>query len=314
MLITMLIEEHPTMPFPADALFRITLGTVQFGMPYGKARRTQPPGDHGLVDILDAAMRAGITCLDTARNYGDAETRIGGWLAASEPKPLIVSKLPPIDIGDNDIPDHIEKCLTTSLTALGLERLDGYLIHRAPDLHRPGVVASLQHAVEAGRIGAFGVSVYEPQQLADALAVPGMGLVQLPASLLDQRFADSGLIERCAEQGVVVFARSLFLQGALLLPDDELPEHLLPIKPTLSRLRGLASESGCGLQSLALAGVLLTPGVESGVIGIANCDELEENLAALQSMPGNAVVEQARRIASGIPPHLLDPRRWPAFG
>ncbi len=300
------------MPFPADALSRITLGTVQFGMPYGKARRTQPPGDRGLTDTLDAAKRAGITCLDTARNYGDAEIRIGGWLAGCERKPLIVSKLPPIDIGDGEIADYVERCVMASLTALGLQRLDGYLVHRASDLHRPGVVASLQRAVDAGRIGAFGVSVYEPQQLADALAVPGVGLVQLPASLLDQRFAESGLIDRCVEQGVVVFARSLFLQGALLLSDDELPGHLLPLKPTIHRLRGLAAESGCGLQSLALAGVLLTPGVASAVIGVANCEELQENLAVLRSMPENAVAEQARRIASGIPPHLLDPRRWPA--
>lgn len=299
--------------FPAEALSRITLGTVQFGMPYGKAKPTLPPDARALAATLDAALDGGITCLDTAGNYGDAESRIGGWLRGRRDRPLIVSKLPPVDRPDEDVPGHVDTCLAASLAALGVDRLDGYLVHRADDLHRPGVADRLRAAVDDGRIRTFGVSVYEPRQLDRALAVAGIGAVQLPASVFDQRFADAGLIGRCADRGIVVFVRSLFLQGALFLEPDRLPPHLLPLQPAMRHLRAIAAEAGCPLASLALAAVLTLPGVTSAVIGVGSPQELCDNLAACKAMPPDEAAASARKAAGGLPDAILDVRRWPAY-
>lgn len=61
---------------------RMALGTVQWGMPYGIGNATGPPSDTELSHMLRAAADLGIDTLDTARAYGNAESRIGTTLEA----------------------------------------------------------------------------------------------------------------------------------------------------------------------------------------------------------------------------------------
>ena len=296
-----------------DRLSRLTLGTVQLGMPYGRARPSRPPTEQAVGAILSAAAAGGITCFDTARAYGDAEVRLGSWLSGQAEGPFVISKLPPIrDIADDEVNAFVRVQLDASLRALSVDRLDGYLVHRGDDLLIPGVEAALCEARDAGRVGAFGASVYDPDQLAAILVRCQPDIVQLPLSLVDCRFVTAGLIERCAERGITVFARSAFLQGALLLNTTELPPHLMALQPCLDRLRAISADAGCGPVALFLHAVLQTPGVASLVVGVTGLPELTENLVAWRSPPTLDVVEAALTACGDVPEDILDPRTWPA--
>ena len=74
------------------------LGTVQFGLDYGfTKRKTQEEVD----SILNTANNNGITLIDTAREYGDSEEKIGNFLENYKNNFVIATKLRLIDNLDN---------------------------------------------------------------------------------------------------------------------------------------------------------------------------------------------------------------------
>ena len=72
---------------------RLVLGTAQLGMPYGAANRTGMLSDNEAVAILHAAVDAGVTCVDTARGYGESERRIGLAFRGLKGAPAVVTKV-----------------------------------------------------------------------------------------------------------------------------------------------------------------------------------------------------------------------------
>ena len=295
--------------FRRDLLSPLTLGTVQLGMPYGVANPGGQPSKAAARAVLDTAWEGGITCLDTARAYGDAEARLGAWLARRPSRPLVISKLPPLPTDSEDIGRIVVGHLDRSLAALGIDSLDGWLVHRAADIARRDVANSLRKLQERGQIGAFGASVYAPEEALAALDVPGLSLIQAPASIFDRRFVRMGVTERCAEAGVTFFARSAFLQGAVFLDPDRLPAHLAPLARPLIRLRATAAEVGRSCGALALGYVRAQPRIDSVVIGAFNPAQVRENLAAAPLDP--ALLAALDDVAEGVPENVIDPRRWP---
>jgi len=227
------------------SLSRLTLGTAQLGQEYGIANRSGAPDLAEASAILDAAWSGGVTAIDTARHYGEAESRIGTWIRATGRSPVVISKFPSLrDLGDDQAAAAVEASCDDSLGALRLSSIDVYLAHDAADLTRPTVLSALRRLVDRGSIGGFGVSAYDGAEIEAALAVEGMVLVQAPLSVLDRRLADSGLIARCADRGVAFCARSVFLQGLFFLDPDGLPAPLEPARQAIGRLAAIAGEAG----------------------------------------------------------------------
>lgn len=55
-------------------------------------------------------MGGGIACFDTARNYGEAEHRIGAWLARGGKRPLLISKAPAfVGVAIDDAPEFLRR-------------------------------------------------------------------------------------------------------------------------------------------------------------------------------------------------------------
>ncbi len=302
---------QPTFPSPSP----VTLGTVQLGMAYGKVVTTRPPDRATTFEMLDLAAASGVADLDTAAAYGDAEALIGEWLgrrSASPPRIAVVTKLAALDDAEcSDFAGVVRRRVRASRKRLGLPRIDGYLVHRASDLSRPGVVEALRTAVDEDAIAAFGVSVYEAAELERALAVDELSLVQLPFSVLDRHIARSGVLAACAGRGITVFARSVFLQGLVFLDPAALPTHFDALRPRLAALRSLAKEAGVSLASVCLRAVMEEPGIASTVIGAARPDQLAQNLAAAAEVVPPGVLDEARQLGDGLDVSILDPRRWP---
>lgn len=288
----------------------LVLGTVQLGMPYGLGAAREGIGEPAAHAILDAAWARGVRALDTARAYGEAEARIGRWLRTRRPRPppFIVSKFPPLSGGEGA--DAVERALAQSRAALGVERIDLFLAHRGGDLLRPGVGAALRAAVAAGTIGAFGASIYDAEEGQGLLEVPGLAALQLPLHLANTAASDSGLFDAAAHRGIVVLARSVFLQGLLLADPHGLDPFFSAAAPALARFADLARRSGTTRAALALAAVRALPAVASIVVGVDDVAQLAEILAAQAAPADRAAVSEALAIGRGFPPDLADPRRW----
>jgi aryl-alcohol dehydrogenase-like predicted oxidoreductase len=286
---------------------RLALGTAQFGLDYGIANAGGKLSDSAVEAILHAARASGIDTLDTAIAYGDAEARLGRVGVAGL---QVVSKLPAVPQGVEDIRGWVLESARGSLARLGVARLHGLLLHRPEDLlgdGGAGLLAGLSEAQDLGLVDRVGVSVYGPADL-DALPPTFTpGLVQVPFSVLDRRVLDSGWLKRLEALGAEVHARSVFLQGLLLMPVAARP-------PWLERWRALFAEydswleiSGLTPVQACLRAALSVPGIHRVVVGVDGVAQLNELVATAGAPPVDLP-----EVLSTADIDLLNPARWPA--
>lgn len=291
---------------------RIFLGTIQIGLGYGlNANR---PDRAQSFRLLDAAWDRGIRCFDTARAYGEAESRIGQWIRQSGRKPTIVSKIPRLQrIDPHDRLKSFNKYLDESLKHLNVERIDYCLSHDVLDFYESYYRDRLSKIKHQGMIGDFGVSCYTPTEAIKAIDLSNdIGMVQLPSSVLDRRAESVQLAMKLRKAEAIMVARSLFLQGTLLLPEHKLPPHLQSLAPSIQTLSAIAAEHDTTVQCLAIAYVLKQHADCCIVIGFRSSKQLN----ALDKLPDNLddLEEATNRLAleiSPVPDRILDPRTWP---
>jgi aryl-alcohol dehydrogenase-like predicted oxidoreductase len=298
--------------FPVDRLSQLSLGTAQLGMPYGITNPTVELDEGVAHEIMSTAWANGITCIDTAHDYGLAERRIGTWCADSSADPLLVSKFPRLTPGsEHEDEAALRRHFESSCAALGVTFLEAYLAHRPEDIERPGVVRALRGLRDEGRIASFGVSAYRTEQVDAALAVGGVGFIQVPISLFDRRILRDGILTHCRAEGVVVAARSAFLQGAVFMYPDRLPSHLQPLAPALARLRQLAAETGIAVAALAIGYLQSLKDIDTVVVGTYSVTQLQQVLQYASPLPADLLAEVAD-LDLGLAETVINPSLWPA--
>ena len=133
-----------------------------------------------LADWIEARLDEGLVWFDHADIYGNRECeRLFGEAMAR--RPALKSRVKVITKADIVLParDHsrfgvkhydtspayLEERIDASLSQLGVERLDHFLLHRPdPLLDAHATAAALDAAIDAGKIGAAGVSNFLPEQ------------------------------------------------------------------------------------------------------------------------------------------------------
>ncbi len=285
---------------------RLMLGTVQFGMEYGIANVSGKPSFDRVCEIIRMAYENGVTALDTAAAYGTSEEVVG---AAFERLGLreamtVVSKVPPIEAESDPAAEAtIERTIRQSLKRLRLTRLSVCLLHREDDLR---FLPVLERMVGRGLIGGAGVSLDSDRYLGQAAEA---GFIQLPYNVLDRRFESFWPPVR--RNGIRVFARSVYLQGLLLMPEDRIGAGLRAVIPVRRELESLARAAGCGMSELCMRYALSNPAVASVVTGVDTSEQLRENLrvAALGPLPSD-LLDRVRACVPELPETLVRPSRW----
>lgn len=255
----------------------IGIGAMSFSNFYGP---TNEANSHA---ILDAAMDAGVTHIDTANVYGmgTSETVIGTYLKAN-PAAKDAFKIAtkgsikrnpdgPGNIFDNS-KEHLQAELEGSLKRLGVEAVDLYYVHRRdPSLPIEEVTETLAGLVKAGKTKTIGFSEIAPTSLRRAHAIHPVAAVQSEYSL-STRSPEMGLVQTCEELGTALVAFSPV--GRSLLTDSPLSHAAvqdLPflvnnprfIEPNYSAniaavapFQALAADMGMSTAGLAIAWVM----------------------------------------------------------
>lgn len=199
---------------------RLALGTAQFGFAYGVANKSGKVEIKEAAEILRLSTTSGIDTLDTAIVYGESEQTLG-TLGVGHWK--VVTKLPELP-QDVSIPEWVDAAVEASLHRLKVSRLYGVLLHRPRQLlesHGAAIWQAMTRLRDRGVVEKIGVSVYSPEELGDLWRHFPVDIVQAPLSIVDRRMIRSGLLARLHKEGVEVHARSVFLQGVLLMPRAE---------------------------------------------------------------------------------------------
>jgi diketogulonate reductase-like aldo/keto reductase len=174
-------------------------------------------------EALRTGIALGMTLIDTAEAYGNgrAEEMIGRVIAGQRDKVFLVSKVS----ADHATANGIREACAASLTRLGTDHLDLYLLHWRGGVSDLGVVVDSFEALRAeGRIRHWGVSNFRVADMEDLFRVRGgdaCATNQVPYSLTD-RSIEPALLPWCERHGVPVMAYSPLGSGNDLLSSPAL--------------------------------------------------------------------------------------------
>jgi aryl-alcohol dehydrogenase-like predicted oxidoreductase len=281
----------------------LVLGTVQLGLPYGISNTSGMPSAVEANEILTQAMAAGIAYFDTAAAYGKSEELLGGSKVLGR---QIITKISSLDGAANDVYHK----LNASLASLRRESIYAMLFHRVEDLDGEGSSVLMEQAVEAkksGLIEKIGVSIYSPDQARRILDRYEIDMIQLPFNVFDQRAEQSGLLRELNQSNIEVHARSVFLQGLLLMSPSALPTYFNGLRAKLLKLRGQLEGLGQTPLSGALQFVRANPYIDHFVVGVNSTAELAEVMAAYES-PLSAAMDWADYAITDE--MYLNPSQW----
>ena len=279
--------------------------------------------------VVDAALDAGITLLDTADSYGNgggSEELLGEVLTGRRDQVVLATKFghQRADLGYGPAAGarggraYIRRAVEASLRRLRTDYLDLYQLH-TPDPVTPvaETLSALTELVTEGKVRYIGHSNFTGWQIADA--------AHLAAEAGTEAFISAqnhwSLLERQAEAEVVPAARHF---GAGVLPYYPLANGLLTGKvrrgqapPAGTRLAaregyitddkldrvellaGWAAEHGVGLLDVAIGGLAAQPGCSSVIAGATSPGQVKANAAAAAWIPSDPELAELDRL---IPP------------
>ena len=268
--------------------------------------------------VVDAALEAGITLLDTADTYGGSglsEEILGEVLAGRRDQVVLATKFghQSSDLGYGPAAGakggrgYIRRAVEHSLRRLRTDYIDLYQIH-TPDPVTPveETLAALGELVRDGKVRYIGHSNFSGWQIADAArAAREAGL---PPFISAQNHWS--LLERAAEAEVVPAARHF---GLGVLPYFPLANGLLTGKirrgqpaPEGSRLAGRddyitedklgkvealiswAAERSLTVLDVAIGGLAAQPGCTSVIAGATSPEQVKANAQASEWIPAAA--------------------------
>ena len=153
----------------------LTLGTMNFGEGPGGVPGGPPTGADESIRIIQAALDAGITAVDTADVYsqGESEQVVGRALRGRRDDVFLATKFHgqmsanPAHSGNSR--RWIMQAVEGSLRRLQTDRIDLYQAHR-PDYNTDVLetITALSDLIRQGKILYYGTSVFTPAQLVEA--------------------------------------------------------------------------------------------------------------------------------------------------
>jgi aryl-alcohol dehydrogenase-like predicted oxidoreductase len=279
--------------------------------------------------VVDAALEAGITLLDTSDTYGNgggSEELLGQVLAGRRDEVVLATKFGNRDVdmgygpaaGAKGGRAYIRRAVERSLRRLRTDYLDLYQIH-TPDPVTPiaETLAALGELVAEGKVRYLGHSNFTGWQIADAAHV-ARAAAAVPFVSAQNHWS---LLERGAEAEVVPAARHF---GLGVLPYFPLANGLLTGKvrkgqapPPGSRLAGRpdylteskldrvealiswAAEHGLTVLEVAAGALAAQPGCSSVIAGATSPEQVKANAAAADWIPSAADLAELDQI---VPP------------
>lgn len=293
----------------------LCLGTVQFGMDYGIKGQKQPSVEDA-VKMLDYATQNGINTIDTANAYGTAEDVVGTFLSQKtieRDKLFIISKFRPNlldDVSPDDYYKVMRENLENTLSRLGTDYLDSYLIHSARYVYNDEIIATLNRMKHDGLVKRVGVSVYEPEEAKKCIERPNVEFMQIPYSIFDQRMEKAGVFEAAKNDGIQIHSRSAFIQGLILMDEDEVPPFLHKAKPIVGKISTLCKRHGISRISLAMNYVKQQSRISHLVFGVDNLEQLKENINIFQNDIPKDIIDDIAKEFTDIEADIVMPSLW----
>jgi aryl-alcohol dehydrogenase-like predicted oxidoreductase len=276
----------------------VGLGSNNFGM------RVDLDGTRA---VVDAALEAGVTLIDTADVYGDkggSERFLGEVLEGRRDRVVLATKFGG-DMGDGEEArgsrSYIRKAIDASLERLRTDHVDLYQYH-TPDKMTPfeETFGALDELVREGKVRYVGHSNLSAAQVEEVEGLARQHGWSRPVSAqnrysLLRREAEEELLPTCERLGIGVLPYFPLASGLLTgkyRRGQPVPEGTrlsgrdeVFTDETFDRLEaldGFAGERGLTLLHVAIAGLLGEPAVSSVIAGATKPEQVRANVAAAE--------------------------------
>jgi diketogulonate reductase-like aldo/keto reductase len=176
---------------------------------------------------LRRGIELGMTHIDTAEMYGDAELVVAEAIEGQRDDLFLVSKVLPSNASRRGTVTACER----SLKRLKTDRLDCYLLHWRGSYPLADTIAAFDELARAGKILSWGVSNFDTDDLDEMLRVAGEGKIACNQVLyhLQERAIEHAVIPWCEQHGVAVVAYSPFGHDRFPAPGSRAGEVLQKI-------------------------------------------------------------------------------------
>lgn len=295
---------------------KLCLGTAQFGMNYGITGQKQPSVDDA-IRMLDYATQSGIDSIDTANAYGTAEDVVGEFLkrkTINRHSLFLISKFRPNLLDDVDESQYysvMKRNLEESFRRLKTDYLDSYILHSSRYVWNDGIIDALLCLKNEGYAKHIGVSVYEPDEAIRVLEHTSCDFMQLPYSIFDQRMKKNGVFEKAGQRSnTQIHSRSAFIQGLILLEEQQTPEFLSDAKPILRRIDKLCRNYGISRIALAMNFVKTEKNISHLVFGVDNIEQLKEDIKLFECSIPNEITNSISKEFTDIKADIVMPSLW----
>jgi len=215
------------------------------------------------VAALKLGLDLGMTLIDTAELYADAELVVAEAIKGRRDECFIVTQVLP----ENSTHARTIAACERSLKRLSTDRIDLYLLHWRGRPRLEETLSAFKELMRAGSIRYWGVSNFDVGDMEELFALPGGDACAANQVLynLRRRGIEAGLLPWCRARGVPIQAYSPIEQGRLLR--DRV-------------LTGVAIRHRATTAQIALAWVLRQPDMIV-IPKAATLEHVRENRAAL---------------------------------
>ncbi|TGM95891.1 aldo/keto reductase [Leptospira yasudae] len=262
---------------------KLTLGTVQFGVPYGIANKSGQINLKEASAIVDLARSKGIHTIDTAMTYGESEETLGKIGVADF---LVITKLPAPPNGLSDFKSWVKTSVYKSLERLDISFIEGLLLHRSDLLYssyHEELIFAVEELKREGILKKFGISIYSSDEVHLDLLKSIVDIVQAPVNIIDRTIFETGLFADLKKRNIEIHARSIFLQGLLLLTRDQRPKKFDKWDHIWSKYDHWLEIHGISRLSACLSFVKSFSDLDKIIFGVDSVDHLSEILLNYKS-------------------------------
>ncbi len=245
--------------------------------------------------VIDAALDAGITLIDTARGYGTSEEHLGRLLGPRRERIVLSTKGGyGVDGVDDWTPEAVRRGIDESLARLRTDRLDIYHLHSCPmtPTLRDDLIAVLHAARDAGKVRVPAYSG-DNDDLIAAIASHGFGSIETSVNIADQWSLHHAVMDAGA-LGLGVIAKRPAANN--VWRHDQRPVGVYG-ETYWERLRELSYEVDLAADEFALRFAAFAPGVSSAIAGTADPEHVRHNaeMVAKGPLPADVLAHVERR-------------------
>ncbi|WP_392534973.1 aldo/keto reductase [Nostoc sp. C117] len=267
---------------------KLGIGTAQFGLDYGLSNNFGKTPSTEVSKILNLATLNGIHAIDTAYIYGKSEDVLGEILSEQHNFDII-TKTPQFSKAtlSRDDSEFLENTFYNSLSRLRQSGIYALLVHNPNDLlvkNSHFLMEKMLFLKSQGLIKKIGVSVYTSEQIDCILSKYSIDIIQVPINVLDQRLLLSGHLSKLKTLGIEIHARSIFLQGLLLMSREDIPSYFDSIKGHLNEYHNFIKNQGFSSLEAALSFMFSIDEIDICICGVNNYQHLDEILAAMNKV------------------------------